>query len=76
MHTDMQLWTEIRRRVLAIRLSKRQALERIIKLYESWHAAEPGKVYDAKAAEWRAKLPPENTKSQNSQADDRRESSP
>ena len=32
---------------------KRDALERIIKLYESWDAAEPGKGYDAKAAEWR-----------------------
>ena len=27
-----------------------------IRLYEKWHAAEPGKGYDAKAAEWRAKL--------------------
>ncbi len=25
-------------------------------LYEAWHAAEPDKGYDAKAAEWRAKL--------------------
>ncbi len=29
----------------------------VLSLYESWHAAEPGKGYDAKAAEWRAKLP-------------------
>ena len=27
------------------------------KFYESWDAAEPGKGYDTKAAEWRAKLP-------------------
>ena len=27
-------------------------------LYAAWHTAEPGKGYDAKAAEWRAKLPP------------------
>ena len=26
-------------------------------LYDAWHAAEPGKGYGAKAAEWRAKLP-------------------
>ena len=38
--------------------SKIQAsIERLVSLYESWHAAEPGKGYDAKAAEWRAKLP-------------------
>ncbi len=29
----------------------------VLSLYESWHAAEPGKGYGAKAAEWRAKLP-------------------
>ncbi len=28
----------------------------LAKFYESWHAAEPGKSYDAKASEWRAKL--------------------
>jgi len=43
-----------------------KTIERTIKLYESWDAAEPGKGYDAKAAEWRAKLPvephPEETK--------------
>ncbi len=33
------------------------SIERLAKFYESWHAAEPGKGYDAKAAEWRAKLP-------------------
>ncbi|MEJ2008691.1 MAG: hypothetical protein P8Z30_11155, partial [Acidobacteriota bacterium] len=26
-------------------------------LYEAWHASEPYKGYDAKAAEWRARLP-------------------
>jgi non-specific serine/threonine protein kinase/serine/threonine-protein kinase len=41
----------------ALDVRKRAALERIIKLYEAWHAAEPGQGYDAKAAEWRAKLP-------------------
>jgi serine/threonine protein kinase/tetratricopeptide (TPR) repeat protein len=34
----------------------REALERIIRLYEDWDKAEPGKGYDAKAAEWKAKL--------------------
>ena len=32
-------------------------LERFVRLYEARHAAEPGKGYAAKAAEWRAKLP-------------------
>ena len=54
---------------------KRQALERIVKLYESWHAAEPDDEGDhgrdaratkaahaTKAAEWRAKLEEEGTK--------------
>ena len=39
-----------------------KTIKRIISLYESWHAAEPGKGYDAKAAEWRAKLPKEEMK--------------
>ena len=30
--------------------------KRLVKFYESWHTAEPGKGHDAKAAEWRAKL--------------------
>ena len=28
-----------------------------VRLYEAWSAAEPGQAYDARAAEWRAKLP-------------------
>ncbi len=36
-----------------------EALERIVKLYEAWHAAEPDAGYDAQAAAWRAKLPAE-----------------
>ena len=42
---------------------KREALERIVKLYETWHVAEPDDEGDhgrdahaTKAAEWRAKL--------------------
>ncbi len=35
---------------------KREARERIVKLYEAWDAAEPGKGYAEIAAEWRAKL--------------------
>jgi tetratricopeptide (TPR) repeat protein len=34
----------------------RRALRCVIKLYASWHTAEPDKGYDAKAADWRAKL--------------------
>ena len=37
----------------------RDTVNRLIKLYESWHAANPGKGYAEKAAEWRAKLPTE-----------------
>ena len=35
---------------------KREALERIVRLYETWNIAEPGKGYDARASEWRARL--------------------
>jgi hypothetical protein len=35
---------------------KRQALERIVKLYESWDSLAPGCGKDEQAAEWRAKL--------------------
>jgi serine/threonine protein kinase/Tfp pilus assembly protein PilF len=31
----------------------REAAERVVQLYESWDKAEPGKGYDAKAAEWK-----------------------
>jgi hypothetical protein len=33
-----------------------EALERLVQLYTDWHAAEPDKAYDAKAAEWQTKL--------------------
>jgi hypothetical protein len=33
-----------------------ETLERIVSLYEGWHAAEPGNGYEQKAAIWRAKL--------------------
>ena len=33
-----------------------EIIERIVKLYESWNAADPGKGYADKAAKWRAKL--------------------
>ncbi len=39
-----------------------KTIGRLISLYESWHAAEPAKGHDAKAATWRAKLPPEESK--------------
>ena len=35
------------------------AINQLVRLYEAWHGAEPGQGYDAKAAEWRAKLPEE-----------------
>jgi serine/threonine protein kinase/Tfp pilus assembly protein PilF len=34
-----------------------ECVQGLVDLYTAWHAAEPGKVYDAKAAEWKAKLP-------------------
>ena len=34
----------------------RKCVERLADLYDAWHAAEPGKGYDAKAAEWREKF--------------------
>ncbi len=39
-----------------------KVIKSLIDLYESWHAAEPGKGYDVKADEWRAKLPKEESK--------------
>ena len=36
---------------------QRKAQERIIKLYEAWHEAESDTGYDAKATQWRKKLP-------------------
>ncbi|MCH8880552.1 MAG: hypothetical protein IID34_11800 [Planctomycetes bacterium] len=36
------------------------SIERLAKFTESWYAAEPGQGYDAKAADWRAKLPPDD----------------
>ncbi len=34
-----------------------KCIEQLVKLYDAWHAAEPGQGYATKAAEWRAKLP-------------------
>lgn len=34
----------------------REALERIVRMYDAWHLAEPGKGFDSKAAEWRSRL--------------------
>lgn len=36
--------------------NRKEMLDRFVRLYESWDAAEPGKGYAEKAAEWRAKL--------------------
>ena len=38
---------------------KTEAIQRVVDLYEAWHTVELGKGYDAKADEWRAKLPPQ-----------------
>jgi serine/threonine protein kinase/tetratricopeptide (TPR) repeat protein len=46
---------------------KREALHRIVRLYESWDAAEPGKSYAEKAAEWRGKLDELNAETQKRQ---------
>jgi len=40
----------------ALRHRRPEAMRRNIQFYEAWHVAEPGQGYDAKAAEWRAKL--------------------
>ena len=32
-------------------------IRQLVELYEAWHEAEPDKGYDAKATQWRAKLP-------------------
>jgi hypothetical protein len=34
----------------------RDMTNELVKFYSAWHAAEPGKGYDAKAAQWKAKL--------------------
>jgi len=38
-----------------------KCIDELNNLYEAWDAAEPGKGYDAKAAEWRGKLPKEES---------------
>lgn len=35
---------------------KRDAATRVVPAYDARHVAEPGKGYDTKAAEWRARL--------------------
>ncbi len=47
---------QIRRDPQAPEVRKREALDRIRRLYEAWDAAEPGKGYAAKAEEYRALL--------------------
>ena len=38
-------------------IDKAWAIQRVVDLYEAWDTAEPGQGYDAKADEWRARLP-------------------
>lgn len=40
------------------RKSARACSEALVDLYSKWNMAEPGKSYDAKAAEWRGKITP------------------
>ncbi len=35
---------------------RREAIERIVRLYEVWNNTQPGRGYDAKAKQWQAKL--------------------
>ncbi len=51
-------WTTFHREpVVMLRRSWiRRCIAAHVKLYDSWHAAEPGMGYNAKAAEWRARL--------------------
>ena len=39
----------------------------LVDLYNAWQVAEPGNGYDAKAAQWRAKLPEEKWGMMNSE---------
>ena len=55
---------------------KQQALERIIKLCEAWHAAQPGQGYAAQAAEWRAKLSAEGVEPDPPKERDEQKSAP
>jgi hypothetical protein len=34
----------------------REILARIVRMYDAWHLAEPGKGFESKAAEWRTRL--------------------
>ena len=43
-------------------------------LYDAWHEAEPGRGYDAKAAEWRAKLAEEGTEASRDEGTKEKES--
>ncbi len=36
--------------------AKTEVVQLLVGVFDAWHAAEPGKGYDAKATEWRAKL--------------------
>ncbi len=36
-----------------------EQIQSLVRLYTAWHEAEPDKGYDARAEEWRAKLPEE-----------------
>ena len=41
----------------ALKDDKTGDIQRLVDLYEAWNVAEPGNGYDARADEWRSKLP-------------------
>jgi hypothetical protein len=59
-HGDAEsLWLEAAEQCEQSQRSREQhwptVLQGLVELYDSWHAAEPEKGYDAKASEWQAK---------------------
>ena len=41
----------------ALEDDKAEAIQRVVDLYEAWHAADPDKGHDVKGEQWRARLP-------------------
>jgi hypothetical protein len=51
-------------------------VQALVDLYTAWHAAEPGKGHDAKAAEWKAKLDQANQASTSPETSTPKDSTP
>lgn len=47
------LWAQVRGEAHS---DTRSCVQALVDLYAAWHAAQPGKGHDARAAEWKAKL--------------------